>query len=145
MCRSNLLLYVPPSGTLEISLTLSNIRSIFHMEHLTHVTFSPTFHNKMLKKVKYPEGGMYNGKFEPHIKDMKVNMGFTSKPSKRNWYMGCIFAPMKGNWNTRFISAPYIWKWNMGSIFAPYIWNWNMIFIVKLYIRKWNMGFIFIP
>ena len=41
--------------------------SDFHLASITHEEISPIFHQQNQIKVKYPEGGMYHSKFEPHI------------------------------------------------------------------------------
>ena len=51
----------------------------FHLKIQCEISRRSGFHQKKRKKVKSPEGGMYDGKFEPHIN--KKNFTKCSKSS----------------------------------------------------------------
>ena len=45
----------------------SNYHGIFHLEMYSEIAPRSLFHQKKIKKVKFPVGGMHDRQFEPHI------------------------------------------------------------------------------
>ena len=73
MCGSNIASYIPPSGMYGNSpatLHISPPTGDFHQANRKVKSPNRGFHQENPKKVKFPEGGMYDAIFEPHIRNI---------------------------------------------------------------------------